>query len=86
MAKEIPYYVEITHIASGETRRMKQKDILWGEGSEYWWSEGNFGCDCNRADEFYNRENEDHPCGVTAFRVKCFAMNGDLLYEDAEIR
>ena len=28
---------------------MPFSSLEWQDGSEYWWSEGNFGCDCNRA-------------------------------------
>lgn len=31
----------------------------WGEGSEFWWSEGNCGCDCNRFLEFERAKGRD---------------------------
>lgn len=29
-------------------QRVKAVDLEWNESSYFWWTEGNFGCDCNR--------------------------------------
>jgi hypothetical protein len=46
------YKVCIVELATGETRIHDMGDIPWGEASVFWWTEGNFGCDCNREWEF----------------------------------
>jgi hypothetical protein len=46
------YKVEIKNNETGEVRTRDMRDILWHEYSDWWWTEGNFGCDCNRHLEF----------------------------------
>ena len=46
------YKVAIRKNETGEVRVRDMEEMRWAEGSEYWWSEGNYGCDCNRAREF----------------------------------
>ncbi len=73
------YKVHITEVATGITR---ESHIKWdwyrdGMSDEFWWTEGNFGCDCNRRMEFRRAggdpEIEDSPCspneGPQAYRV-----------------
>lgn len=46
------YVATIVDNATGE-RREAPMDLEWhDEGSEFWWTEGNFGCDCNRFLEY----------------------------------
>jgi len=45
-----------------------------GENSLYWWTEGNFGCDCNRGMSFMRakgipEEQIDSPCSENKYRV-----------------
>lgn len=57
----------------------------WSETMEYLWSEGNFGCDCNRALFFARAVGEDDPdceCGDTEFSIEVFDDDGKLLYKD----
>ena len=69
----MPYDVTITRLADGETR-VYHDDAEWipendnSSGTWYYWTEGNDGCDCNRALYFKRAANEpegddDTPCG-----------------------
>lgn len=42
------YSVWIKDRRTQEIVRYECPELAWEEGSEFWWSEGNFGCDCNR--------------------------------------
>lgn len=50
------------------------------------WTDGNFACDCNRADFFAQAigepEDENAPCGHEAFQVRLDGPNGELLYSE----
>lgn len=45
------YVVRIRHNKTG-TIRSRRCDLEWNDGSKYWWTEGNMGCDCNLDLEF----------------------------------
>ena len=50
-----------------ETNEERSRDFV-GENyqwprDEFWWTEGNMGCDCNRAD-FLDVDDGHHPCNV----------------------
>lgn len=69
------YDVEILEVVSGATAHVQETG--WGEGSAYRWTDGNMGCDCNRALEFWRakhpgatlEEEPEVPCGHGAYRV-----------------
>lgn len=68
------YQVEITDTVRGETRLAKMDDLDWHSASDYWWTEGNFCCDCNRGDVWTRAGGEepgenDYPCGYERFHV-----------------
>jgi hypothetical protein len=43
------YTVKIQDRATGEVSARYMGDgVHWGESSEFWWTDGNYGCDCNR--------------------------------------
>lgn len=69
----IGYEVAIRKNSTGETRKY-QVDLEWHESSLFWWTEGNFGCDCNRGTEFLRAGGEptddyEHVCGDTKYSV-----------------
>lgn len=45
----------------------------WSDAEEYWWTDGNFGCDCNRHLTFIRiqgkelADNEEAPCGEVRY-------------------
>ncbi len=46
------YTVRIKNNATGEIRVSRVIDLPWEEHSDFWWLEGNMGCDCNREVEW----------------------------------
>lgn len=63
------YKVAIRKNSTGEIRLYDLGDIPWGESSEFWWTEGNMSCDCNRQWDFERAggdpitEDPDPDCG-----------------------
>lgn len=72
-------WAEIIKVSTGE-KRYYECDEDPKDFSDYCWTEGNFSCDCNRADFFKRaageKENDDEPCGDMAYRVP------RLIFED----
>jgi hypothetical protein len=66
------YTVRIRRNSTMEIRQMVEK-LSWEEHSKWWWTEGNFGCDCNRSLEFERASDPDFyekpQCGQGAFTV-----------------
>jgi len=85
------YTVLIKNKKTGETSQTKMK-LDWEEGSDYWWSEGNFGCDCNRSDVFMeglgHKSWADIECcaiGENVYEVVWIKLdNGEIVYRDNE--
>lgn len=77
--------ISITDTKSAETRVMEWDDSTWH--GDYIWSDGNFGCDCNRALFFYQAGGEEEPemtpCGNSRYALK-ITLNGEEVYSDAE--
>ncbi len=46
------YKVAIRNNATGEVRIGVYDELEWHDSSVFFWTEGNFGCDCNRELEF----------------------------------
>lgn len=65
-------------------------EVKWEDGSEYWWTDGNMGCDCNRHLEF-NRAlgkepDEDIACGSKNYLVtKVIIEDGSVVLIDPEM-
>ena len=56
-----------------------------GQNDEFLWSEGNFACDCNRADFFAKAAREpkrEQVCGHTEYAVMITDSDGNVIYED----
>lgn len=83
-----PYRVEIRKAGSPEVRGYDMGETLWGEGSFYWWEEGNFSCDCNRSIVWgwthgrFILGDVLPPCGDGGYVVRCIAPDGSVLYTD----
>ena len=75
------YSVPIRNNDTGETR-VYQSDEEWDEGTVYQWSEGNYGCDCNRALLFERAISSDETaaweqdCGDSMFSVDYIDVGG----------
>lgn len=74
------YKILICNNASNE-ERLCEIDGEWGEASEYLWTEGNYGCDCNRH-LFFERSKglkpsiDDAKCGESQYSIR-YAIDGD---------
>lgn len=80
--------VRIQEVASG-TERDYVYPYEWEDSLEYLWSEGNYGCDCNRALFFARAVGEEDPedreCGETAFRIVSITDDdGKIVYAEEE--
>lgn len=52
----------------------------------YQWTEGNFGCDCNRH-FFFGKDDDNCSCGETQYSVQIYDANTkELLWDEFEIR
>lgn len=87
------YKVCIIDTQTGEERVHDMGNIPWGDASVFWWIEGNFGCDCNRALEFARAggvpETEvmkiDQPCSLNRpqrYRVPWVEVEGKRIEID----
>lgn len=68
------YDVLIRRNSDGEIRRRTLTDLEWIDADIYWWTDGSFGCDCNRFLEFERAaggdpELETAVCGNSAYTV-----------------
>lgn len=57
----------------------------WDESADYGWSDGSFGCDCNRALFFSwaaQIEEIDIPCGDDRYGVAIYNEKSELVYSD----
>lgn len=76
----MPYQVQITDTKTGESRMASYPTLSWEKHSLFWWTDGNFGCDCNRGDAFARAKEEPdldlECCGENRFRVD-FALLPD---------
>jgi len=80
--KRINLRVEIRRNSDGATKTDVWKDWLW---SEYWWSEGNAACDCNREAWFVGSGDHESSCGHGAYSVKLADdVTGEVLYNEID--
>lgn len=73
------YSVEITNVATGETRAVPDFDEWEDEFTLWLWTEGNFGCDCNRELFFEGRtaaENSAALCGHARYKARAVLESG----------
>lgn len=78
---DLPCIVEIRRNADGVIR----KDTSHRYHGPLIWADGNYACDCNRADFFATADDEPDPdqsCGDDAFSVRVLGLDGKVLYED----
>jgi hypothetical protein len=72
------FKVLLRHNPTGEERLVDGYGP-WDDGAEFLWTEGNYGCDCNRALHFYNwsEDADDRECGDVEFTaVKAVLSDG----------
>tara|TARA_R110000868_G_scaffold13885_2_gene64485 strand:- start:185 stop:454 length:270 start_codon:yes stop_codon:yes gene_type:complete len=65
--------VVLQRVSDGEQRTVVDEDSEYADGAEFWWTEGNGGCDCNRGLYFERAAGRDPdnrmPCGDVAYRL-----------------
>lgn len=50
--KRCNYTARIIDTATGDARDYRMENMLEPEDGDFWWTEGNFACDCNRGASF----------------------------------
>ena len=69
----MPYTIYIRRNSDGEIRPYHEPYYSWEDGQDCMWSDGNYGCDCNRHLFFVRSGGEvncdDAPCGTTAYSI-----------------
>lgn len=63
------YWVHMIKNETGERRRI-DIGVSWvdGDASTYWWQDGNFSCDCNRA-QLWGGCTDPQRCGDERFTI-----------------
>jgi hypothetical protein len=82
------YKVFITEVSSRQTG-VVQEEGEW-EDNRFWWTEGNFGCDCNRYLEFEragggNPELDSAECSGGKYLIRV-EVNGATVFDEKEER
>lgn len=77
------YRVRLTEVATGKTVEYEE-EVEWTDSSEYWWTDGNMSCDCNRKGHFYGMQGIDlppeaTPCGEGAYLATAIFADGSEL-------
>lgn len=78
------YVVGIRHNDTGEVRFCPQQ-LPWDDSSLFWWSLGNFGCDCNRELEFQRQTDPDFDADTECGNVR-FSLVGIWFPDGGELR
>jgi hypothetical protein len=69
------YLVDIHEVATGRTATWTA-EWNWKDDDQYLWTEGNFGCDCNRSRFFYRAigidDMEEPDCTEGKYFVRCY--------------
>ena len=71
------YSVVIRKNETGELR-LRHVDLDWEDGSYWFWTEGNFGCDCNRELEWLRACGEEDD--ETWDKVECGHYRYSVIY------
>ena len=88
-------WVDIRKNATGEVRRVKEPKLWRGDADtpDFWWTDGNAGCDCNRElfflrvkDEPEDDDDDDDDdgveCGHTKFSIRATTLDGMVIYDE----
>lgn len=80
------YTVYLRNNETGEERGV-ENDGPWNKTTEYLWTDGNFGCDCNRALLFASAKAEKNPqraCGDGGFLIVKVVLDDGTELRDYE--
>lgn len=76
------YVATVRRVSDGATVDVPM-DFEWtkedGWTDLYWWEEGNFSCDCNRAGLV---DDADESCGDSRYRVRITLPDGSVPYDE----
>lgn len=82
------YLVHIKQVSSGTVRRDGPHKGKWGDdANDFWWTDGNAACDCNRAIFWACAAGEEAPdteCGTDAYLIRVTDEDGTVLYDEFE--
>lgn len=81
------YAAHIRNNATGEVRVRQEEWTHEGwdgpaSGVHFFWTDGNFGCDCNRAIWWHDDGNIDRTCGSGKFSVRLIAEDGTIILDE----
>jgi hypothetical protein len=86
--KPVPAILEVRRNRDGAIRRDPKPHDYYGD---FIWSEGNFGCDCNRylfwcraIGESEDDENERR-CGNERYSIRLTSLDGRVLYDELSV-
>lgn len=92
LKKRVPYFVTMRDEETQEELTFSMRKIEWEDGSDFWWSEGNYGCDCNRHLEFQEAKTGSRPmddkvsCNGERYRVICIKLEDGTQVYGPELR
>ena len=86
----MPCTIFLRNNQTGEVREIQEQGSWDEDGSptEYMWTDGNYGCDCNRLLFWLRAKNEDEPdfedleCGEGGFSIVSVVENGISVYSE----
>jgi hypothetical protein len=84
----MPYVVKIRRNSDGLEREIRML-FDWSASDLFWWTDGNFGCDCNRHLEFERAEGcspefAEAVCGESAYTaVQATLPDGSIVAIDS---
>ena len=77
--------MQIVEIRRNSDGAVRSCEYPYPWDGDYIWTDGNYGCDCNRA-LFFGRadggEGDEADCGEGAYAVRIKDTDGNVLYED----
>lgn len=78
----MPYTATIQRVSDGKLFEVPL-EFEWNKGDDatdqFWWEDGNFACDCNRAGLI---NDEDESCGDSRYRVRITLPDGTVPYDE----
>ncbi len=87
-ARWVQVIAHIRNNATGEVHQYPTREII-DQGEEvpnvYLWEDGNYSCDCNRAQFFGDPVTDDMPCGSERYAVNLQnPANGKVYYRELD--
>lgn len=78
----VPILIKMRDEATGEIRQFDEATkYVNGAIFLFPWTEGNFSCDCNRLNMFFD-DDLNYPCGDERISIEIYNLSGELLYSE----